>query len=66
MLQLFKLIDPRLVIDAHIHHGCYRLHDNGVPEWTVSSFNWRNKQNPAFLLVRQGIDCVCLHLSRLF
>ncbi|XP_070198689.1 metallophosphoesterase 1-like [Littorina saxatilis] len=50
--QLFKLIEPRLVIDAHTHHGCYRLHDNGVPEWTVASFSWRNKKNPSFLMAR--------------
>lgn len=50
--QLFKMLDPRLVIGAHIHHGCYRLHDNGTPEWTVASFSWRNKQNPSFLMAR--------------
>ncbi|KAL5022881.1 hypothetical protein ScPMuIL_002036 [Solemya velum] len=48
--QLFDWINPRLVIDGHTHHGCYRVHDNGVPEWTVASFNWRNKRNPTFLL----------------
>ncbi|KAL8616292.1 hypothetical protein ACOMHN_056235 [Nucella lapillus] len=50
--QLFRLLEPRLVFGAHSHHGCYHLHDNGVPEWTVASFNWRNKQNPSFLMVR--------------
>ncbi|KAL8590572.1 hypothetical protein ACOMHN_011008 [Nucella lapillus] len=48
--QLFRLLEPRLVFGAHGHHGCYHLHDNGVPEWTVASFNWRNKQNPSFLM----------------
>ncbi|XP_059160800.1 metallophosphoesterase 1-like isoform X2 [Physella acuta] len=49
---LFSLIQPRLVISAHTHHGCYRVHDNKVPEWSVSSFSWRNRDNPTLLLAR--------------
>ena len=41
------------MLSAHTHHGCYRVHNNGVPEWTVASFSWRNKPNPTFLLVIQ-------------
>lgn len=48
--ELFEMLDPRLVISAHTHHGCYRVHDNGVPEWTVASYSWRNKPTPTFLL----------------
>lgn len=48
--ELFSMLDPRLVISAHTHHGCYRVHENGVPEWTVASYSWRNKPNPTFLL----------------
>lgn len=48
--ELFDMLDPRLVLSAHTHHGCYRVHDNGVPEWTVASYSWRNKPNPTFLL----------------
>lgn len=48
--QLFDWIKPRLIISGHTHHGCYILHDNMVPEWTVASFSWRNKKNPSFLL----------------
>lgn len=51
MFQLFDWINPRLIISGHTHHGCYRIHDDGTPEWTVSSFSWRNKKNPTFLLV---------------
>ncbi|XP_052819330.1 metallophosphoesterase 1-like [Mya arenaria] len=48
--MLFDYLDPRLVISAHTHHGCYRVHGNGVPEYTVASYNWRNKQGPTFFL----------------
>ncbi|XP_076470405.1 metallophosphoesterase 1-like [Babylonia areolata] len=63
--QLFELLEPRLVIDAHIHHGCYRLHDNGVPEWTVASFSWRNKQNPSFLMARISADDHMVHICQM-
>ncbi|CAG2246986.1 MPPE1 [Mytilus edulis] len=48
--QLFEWINPRLIISGHTHHGCYVLHNEFTPEWTVSSFSWRNKKNPSFLL----------------
>lgn len=48
--QVFKWVNPRLVVSGHTHHGCHRIHDNGVPEWTVASFSWRNKKGPSFLL----------------
>ncbi|KAJ8303038.1 hypothetical protein KUTeg_019434 [Tegillarca granosa] len=35
--QLFDWINPRLIISAHTHHGCYRIHDHGTPEWTGSN-----------------------------
>ena len=49
--QIFKLLNPRLILSGHTHHGCYRVHENGTPEWTVSSLSWRNKVSPTFLLV---------------
>ncbi|CAL1528046.1 unnamed protein product [Lymnaea stagnalis] len=52
--MLFSLLDPRLVMSAHTHHGCYILHHNTVPEWTVSSFSWRNRNDPTLLLVRMN------------
>ncbi|KAL4227147.1 Metallophosphoesterase 1 [Mactra antiquata] len=48
--MLLESLDPRLIISAHTHHGCYRVHANNAPEYTVASFNWRNKQTPSFLL----------------
>ncbi|XP_046552964.1 metallophosphoesterase 1-like [Haliotis rubra] len=54
--QMFSLLDPRLVISAHTHHGCYRVHKGRVPEWTIPSFNWRNKNNPSFLLATISND----------
>lgn len=48
--QLFDWINPRLIISGHTHHGCYILHNDITPEWTVASFSWRNKNNPSFLL----------------
>jgi hypothetical protein len=52
IFQLLEYLDPRLIVSAHTHHGCYRLHENGAPEYTVASYNWRNKKAPSFLLVR--------------
>ncbi|BFZ13501.1 hypothetical protein BsWGS_16540 [Bradybaena similaris] len=49
---LFTLIQPRLIISAHTHHGCYIVHPNKVSEWSVASFSWRNRNNPTFLLAR--------------
>lgn len=47
--QLLKQIEPRLVLSGHSHHGCVRNLSigNGV-EITISSFNWRNKNNPSY------------------
>ena len=50
-VKVFKWLNPRLIVSGHTHHGCHRIHDNGVPEWTVASFSWRNKKGPSFLLV---------------
>ena len=56
---LLSAIKPRLVFSGHTHHGCRTLHkievdgaDVTVPEWSVSSFSWRNRNNPAFVLAR--------------
>ncbi|XP_022697294.1 metallophosphoesterase 1-like isoform X2 [Varroa jacobsoni] len=50
--RLLKL-NPRAVFDGHSHHSCSIEHNGPqgpVPEWTLPSFNWRNKNNPAFVL----------------
>lgn len=49
--QVFEWIKPRLILSGHTHHGCYYLHDNNIPEWTVASFSWRYKKMPTFLQV---------------
>jgi len=48
---------PRIVFSGHTHHGCRTDHGD-FTEWTVSSFSWRNKQNPAFLLARLSTEGV--------
>lgn len=45
------MIKPRLVFGGHTHHGCHIKHTNGVDEYSVSSFSWRNKYNPSYMLV---------------
>jgi hypothetical protein len=51
---LLDALRPRLVLSGHTHHGCRVEHelDGGghIPEWSVSSFSWRNRNNPTFLL----------------
>ena len=51
LLQLLSELNPRLVVDGHTHHGCHTIHRGKIPEWTIASFNWRNKINPTFALV---------------
>lgn len=46
---LLETIKPRLVLSGHTHHGCNTTHGD-LTEISVSSFSWRNKKNPAFLL----------------
>lgn len=47
---LLKRLKPRLVLSGHTHHGCNTSHGQGLYEISVSSFSWRNRNNPAFLL----------------
>ena len=46
---LLDSVEPRLVLSGHTHHGCNTSH-GGTVEISVSSFSWRNKKKPAFLL----------------
>ncbi|XP_044728877.1 metallophosphoesterase 1 homolog [Chrysoperla carnea] len=47
---------PRLAIGGHTHHSCHRKHKlkNNLltEEYSISSFSWRNKENPSFLLAK--------------
>nr|CAD7394060.1 unnamed protein product [Timema cristinae] len=48
---LFDELKPRLIVTGHTHHGCNRIHRKDIHEWTISSFSWRNKDNPSFMLL---------------
>lgn len=54
-IQILNLLEPNLIVDGHSHNGCSTKHKRPdgreVLELTVSSFSWRNRNNPAFLLV---------------
>lgn len=47
---LVSQLNPLLVLDGHTHNGCRRKYPT-FEEWTVSSFSWRNRKDPAFLLM---------------
>ena len=52
---LRRTLQPRAAFDGHSHNGCRTWHSlpgsgRGFWEWTLSSFSWRNRNNPAFLL----------------
>ncbi|KAG1681261.1 Metallophosphoesterase 1 [Nymphon striatum] len=51
---LLSSLKPRAVFSGHSHHSCFLHHKSGIPEWTVASFNWRNKHNPSFILTVQN------------
>lgn len=43
-------LKPRAYFSGHSHHHCEIKNGAGVHEFTVASFNWRNINNPSFLL----------------
>lgn len=50
---LLETLNPRLVLDGHTHNGCVLKNKKyDLEEWTVASFNWRNRPDPSFLLAR--------------
>ncbi|KAJ1526257.1 hypothetical protein ONE63_009412 [Megalurothrips usitatus] len=50
--MLFEQLAPRAIFTGHTHHGCHSVHgaSKDIHEYTVSSFSWRNKDNPSFML----------------
>ncbi|XP_076670855.1 per1-like protein PGAP5 [Andrena cerasifolii] len=48
--QLLDILNPRLIVNGHTHHGCRRIHRESIFEFTIPSFSWRNKDNPSLLL----------------
>lgn len=53
--HLLTQIKPRLVFTAHTHDFCYTEHsilnNRIIPEWTVPSFSWRNRDDPSLMLL---------------
>ncbi|CAK6447810.1 unnamed protein product [Pipistrellus nathusii] len=48
--KLLWWLRPRLVLSGHTHSGCEVLHGAQVPEISVPSFSWRNRNNPSFIV----------------
>lgn len=48
---LLSALKPSLVLSAHAHRFCDRVLDDGTREITVSTFTWRNRDDPSFLLI---------------
>lgn len=57
--HLLRKLQPRLSLNGHTHYGCVKKHTVklaaneylAVNEHTLSSFNYRNRPNPSFLLL---------------
>uniref|UniRef100_A0A2K6CI70 Metallophosphoesterase 1 n=1 Tax=Macaca nemestrina TaxID=9545 RepID=A0A2K6CI70_MACNE len=43
-------LQPRLVLSGHTHSACEVHHGGRVPEFSVPSFSWRNRNNPSFIM----------------
>ncbi|XP_045880369.1 metallophosphoesterase 1 isoform X3 [Meles meles] len=50
--QLLWWLRPRLILSGHTHSACEVLHGAGIPEISVPSFSWRNRNNPSFIMIR--------------
>ena len=46
---------PRLILSGHTHSACQVLHTGGIPEISIPSFSWRNRNNPSFIM-KQGLQ----------
>ncbi|TRY76869.1 hypothetical protein TCAL_03831 [Tigriopus californicus] len=53
---LLDVLNPRLVLSGHTHHGCRVKHERDIWEWSVSSFSWRNRNNPTLLTVAMALE----------
>ncbi|NWY00663.1 MPPE1 Metallophosphoesterase, partial [Nothoprocta ornata] len=49
-LKLLWWFHPRLVLSGHTHSACEVLHAGRIPEISVPSFSWRNRNNPSFIM----------------
>lgn len=48
---LGELLEPRLAFSGHSHDYCVLQNRLHIEEYTIPSFSWRNRDNPAFALV---------------
>ncbi|XP_059832391.1 metallophosphoesterase 1 isoform X1 [Hypanus sabinus] len=48
--KLLWWFQPRLILSGHTHSACTVLHEQHLPEISIPSFSWRNRNNPSFLL----------------
>uniref|UniRef100_A0A7N5KQS7 Metallophosphoesterase 1 n=1 Tax=Ailuropoda melanoleuca TaxID=9646 RepID=A0A7N5KQS7_AILME len=48
--KLLWWLRPRLILSGHTHSACEVLHGAEVPEISVPSFSWRNRNNPSFIM----------------
>lgn len=48
---LGQQLSPRVAFSGHSHHYCHIKNMLDIDEYTIASFNWRNKMNPSFILV---------------
>ncbi|XP_040405910.1 metallophosphoesterase 1 isoform X1 [Cygnus olor] len=44
---------PRLILSGHTHSACEVLHAGKIPEISVPSFSWRNRNNPSFIMLKK-------------
>lgn len=48
---VLSALNPRLVLSAHAHRFCDRVHGSGIREVTIATFAYRNRDDPGFLLL---------------
>ncbi|KAM9223173.1 metallophosphoesterase 1 isoform 3-T3 [Leptosomus discolor] len=48
--KLIWWFHPRLILSGHTHSACEVLHAGNIPEISVPSFSWRNRNNPSFIM----------------
>ncbi|CAM2106462.1 metallophosphoesterase 1 isoform X1 [Caretta caretta] len=48
--KLLWWFHPRLILSGHTHSACEVLHNGKIPEISVPSFSWRNRNNPSFIM----------------
>ncbi|XP_046767475.1 metallophosphoesterase 1 isoform X2 [Gallus gallus] len=48
---------PRLILSGHTHSACQVLHTGGIPEISIPSFSWRNRNNPSFIMIYMLVKC---------